>query len=133
LDVEYTIKEYSLYKCIGVLPRLMTNLIVAESLEDEVDPQFVDGLELEGDDCEEPEFDIGKVFIIHHENQALGVFSFLDITCCLISSYVYAWISYFGSDSAANTPFMMTIIFEIIFTLSIMLKFVTTFIEEGET
>ena len=57
----------------------------------------------------------------------------LDITCCLISSYAYAWIAYFGNDSEFDGPFKITLAFEIIFTISIMLKFVTTFVEEGET
>jgi len=115
----------------------MTNIIVAESLHDEVEPQYVaeanESEEVEGEEAEPAEFDIAKIFIIHHENQVLGFFSVLDISCCLVSSYVYAWIAYFGNDSATNMPFILTLIFEIIFTISIMLKFVTTFIEEGET
>jgi len=51
-----------------------------------------------------------------------------------MSSYVYAWLAYFGSDvNGSNTPLFLAIFFEVIFTISIMLKFVTTFIEEGET
>ena len=87
----------------------------------------------DGEDGEAPEFDISKLLIINHENKALALFSILDITCCLISSYVYAWIAYFGNDSPSNSPFILTLIFETIFTLSILLKFVTTFVEEGET
>ena len=51
----------------------------------------------------------------------------------MISSYAYAWIAYFGNDSDWNGPFKLTVFFESIFTLSILLKFITTFIEEGET
>ena len=63
----------------------------------------------------------------------MAVFNCIDITCCLISSYTYAWIAFFGNDSPTNAPLKITISFEIIFSLSIMFKFMTTFIEEGET
>ena len=136
MDVQYTIKQYKQFKEIGIEKHQMSNIIVAESLHDEVDPQYVTGeVDDDPDDSidDEKDFDISKIFIIHHENQTLAIFNVVDITCCLISSYVYAWIAFFGNDSPTNAPFFMTIIFEIIFSLSIILKFMTTFVEEGET
>ena len=118
----------------------MTNLIVAESLHDEIDPQYV-GKDNDSDDEDDAgqdgedkdDFDIAKILIIHHENTLLAYFNFIDIACCLISSYAYVWLAYFGTDSETNQPFFLTLSFEIIFTLSIIFKFMTTFIEEGET
>jgi len=56
----------------------------------------------------------------------------IDILSCMVSSYSYIWIAYFGDESPWNGPFKLTIIFEIIFSISILLKFITTFIEPGE-
>ena len=50
-----------------------------------------------------------------------------------MSSYVYIWIAYFGDDSEWNGPFKMTFVFELVFTISFMLKFITTYIPEGES
>jgi len=82
---------------------------------------------------EEKEIKLDKIFLISHENLFIKFFNILDITCCIGSSYVYAWIAYFGNDSPTNSPYKITIAFESIFTLSILLKFVTTYVKEGET
>ena len=77
--------------------------------------------------------DLSKTLIIQHDNCALGLFNVIDIVCCLISSYSYVWLAYFGDDIDYVNIFRLKIIFELIFTISIILKFVTSFIEEGET
>ena len=50
-----------------------------------------------------------------------------------MSSYTYMWIAYFGTDSETNMPFILSVLFESVFSISIILKLMTTFIEEGET
>ena len=50
-----------------------------------------------------------------------------------MSSYAYCWIAYFGDESNWGGPFKITLLFESIFTISIGLKFITTYVEEGDT
>jgi len=57
----------------------------------------------------------------------------LDVALCLLSGYVYSWLACFGTDSETNGPFMITVVFEIIFTISLILKFVTSYVPDGET
>jgi len=57
----------------------------------------------------------------------------IDVTVCLLSGYVYSWLACFGTDSPTNNPFKCTLIFEIIFTFSIIFKCVTSYVPEGET
>jgi len=56
----------------------------------------------------------------------------LELCTCLISSYIYAYFACFGIHPQSNVPFSLTLIFEIIFFISFLFKFSTTFIEEGE-
>ena len=78
--------------------------------------------------------DLSKIFIINHDNCLINFWNSLDIICCLVSSYIYAWLSFFGTDTEQeyNLPLFMTIGFESIFTFSIIFKLLTTFVPEGE-
>ena len=77
----------------------MTNKIVEESLSYEVNPKFEsDAYGDKSNEKEESNFDFAKIFLINENNWCLGYWTMLDITCCLLSSYFYAWLSYFGID-----------------------------------
>ena len=71
--------------------------------------------------------------LISYDNTILKYFNVADTTCCLISSYAYILIAYFGVNSDHNDSFHVTVAFELLFTISIMLKFITTYVEEGDT
>ena len=84
----------------------------------------------EEDDDDETEFECTKILIVSCDNMILKYFNAFDTTCCLLSSYTYIWLAFFGADSYDRN---LTLLFELIFTISIMLKFITTYYEEGNT
>jgi len=45
---------------------------------------------------------------------------------------MYAWIACFGDESPGDRFWFITLGFEIIFTLSIIFRLMTTFVPEGE-
>ena len=51
---------------------------------------------------------------------------------CIVSSYLYAYYACFGLENNSVSDLKMTILFEIFFFVSMILKFFTTYIEEGE-
>jgi len=58
------------------------------------------------------------------------------IICCVLSSYLYAYIAGGGDDGIEKTtdyPFVMTSFFETVFTISILLNFVTAYTPEGSS
>ena len=85
----------------------------------------------------ENNFDIAKILLINENNCLLRYWMMLDITCCLFSSYFYAWVSYFGADNSTSSQnytnsLLYTAFFEGIFSISIVFKLMTTYVPEGE-
>jgi len=57
---------------------------------------------------------------------------FVHITCCVVSSYIYALIAAFGDDGNSEIFRDMTIGFETVFLLSMIFNFMKPFYPEGE-
>ena len=56
----------------------------------------------------------------------------LDTSICLLSAYVYSWLTCFGTDSETGGPYALTVLFETIFTISMILKLLTSYLPDGE-
>jgi len=69
---------------------------------------------------------------IDHESKFSAVWSMLDIFCCLTSSYVYAWVACFGTEGTEILS-VLTVVYEVIFTLTIAVNFLTNYTPDGET
>ena len=52
---------------------------------------------------------------------------------CLLSSYLYSWMAAFGHHEGYEDYFHYMIIFEMIFTIQIGIKFITDYTPDGET
>ena len=68
--------------------------------------------------------------IFDHKSVFIQCWDVLDTALSLISGYLYAWIACFGIDYYGL--FATAIVFEVIFTISIMLRCVTDYIPAGE-
>ena len=56
----------------------------------------------------------------------------LDTVCCLVSSYIYAFLACFGHEEGrSTTEYWIEGAFELIFVISIVKNFVTDFIPQG--
>ena len=85
----------------------------------------------EHDDEDENGFEWSKFLLIKHDNNLLKIWLVLDTSCCLISSYAYAFLAHFGNTTPASGPTKFPECFEIIFTISIILRFITSYVPEG--
>jgi len=81
---------------------------------------------------EEENSGIAKYLIINSRGYLSAVWGGIDLICCLTSSYFYAWIGCFGNKEDSWFR-LVDIIFETIFTISILVRFTTDFIPEGNT
>lgn len=65
------------------------------------------------------------------------IWNFIEVICCVLSSYMYAYMAAFGirnSDLTINSDLRVTdIFFFIVFTISIIMNFLRDFVPEGET
>lgn len=55
----------------------------------------------------------------------------IDILSCIISSYLYAYMGTFGSNSLTTTGDRMVTFFEVVFVLSIIINFTTEYKPDG--
>lgn len=72
---------------------------------------------------------------MRHDSKFSAIWSTFEIFCCLTSSYIYAWVSCFGTEGGISYDHLhvMIIVYELIFFLSIVKKFITDYIPDGET
>ena len=71
--------------------------------------------------------------MIDHSSIFSVAWTSFDILCCLVSSYIYIWLCAFGDDVNSDTGLFLQIFFEVIFSISMVLKFLTDYIPHGET
>ena len=83
------------------------------------------------DRCEK-EDDCFHHLIMDHKSVGIQCWDILDTACSLVSGYFYAWISCFGIANEYYDLLVTAIIFEVIFSISIMLRFVTDYTPAGE-
>ena len=77
--------------------------------------------------------DIMRCIIFNHDSRFIHALTIVDVAISIISSYLYSWFACFGTDSETNKPLILTWLFEIIFTISMCSRFITSYIPEGET
>ena len=95
----------------------------------------------EGDDLDDDELsdrcekedDFFHHLIIGHKSIFIQFWDILDTALSLFSGYMYAWIACFGIAEASPGLLYMSILFEVIFSFSIMFRFVTDYTPAGET
>ena len=69
--------------------------------------------------------------IVFKENSAFSGFWYgVDITCCIISSYLYAYLGAFGSDSITKERDIVVLVFEVVFVCSMLKNFLTEYKSE---
>ena len=71
--------------------------------------------------------------LVPYDSTFIKIWGVVDISFCLLSAYVYSWLACFGTDSDTGAPFALTVLFEIIFTISIILKMLTSYLPDGES
>ena len=76
---------------------------------------------------------INKLIIFDNESRFIHSLLIVDVTISIFSGYLYSWYACFGTDDQNNAPFYASIVFESIFTISFLLKFITSYVPEGET
>ena len=84
-------------------------------------------------DKKNQDVDIYEYLIIPHDGYFIIFWRIIDVTCCILSSYLYAWTACFGDNHEDNLFFNLTVMFEGIFTITILIKFTTSYAVEGET
>ena len=72
------------------------------------------------------------MLIFNYDSKFIHSVLIIDITISIMSSYLYSWYAFFGTDSNNNVPFFLSLGFESIFTISMCLKFITSYVPEGE-
>ena len=76
--------------------------------------------------------DFKKMIVFNHQGMFIQVWNCIDIFCCLMSGYVYAWIGCFGIKKDVYILSLINITLEVIFTLSIIIRFLTDYVPLGE-
>ena len=70
--------------------------------------------------------------IISQENKLLSIWHIIDITCCFISPYFYAYLSAFQNPHVGEKLFIMLYTFEGIFLVSLLLNFLVEYQNLGD-
>ena len=76
-------------------------------------------------------YSLSKLIIINHTSTFSGFWRMFDVLSCLLSSYVYCWHIAF-TEKHRNIPIFEYFI-ESIFFITMITKFLTDFIPDGET
>ena len=74
-----------------------------------------------------------ELIIIRENNKLYGLWKLLDVLCCLISSYFYAYMAAFQDPKRGDSLFILMVFFETVFAISIMLKFLVEYVKDGQT
>ena len=79
------------------------------------------------------EFDLMKMIIINHESNFIVIWKLLDIFFCLVSSWIYMWLTVFSIEGV-DTRFLeyYSHYIELFFLITIILGFITDFKKPGE-
>ena len=80
---------------------------------------------------DEGSFELSKIFLIQHDHCFSYLWRVIHVINCVVSSYAYIWIAHFGDDAQDQLPWKLTVACEIIATLSIILRLLTTYVPEG--
>lgn len=99
-----TDKNNIIHKSFGILPDLITNSMVRQSVdplnfeiclvtESSDEDEKKDSNEEEGDD-----FDITQIFIISGKSLFIQAWKTLEIVCCVLSSYIYIFLAAYGIE-----------------------------------
>ena len=88
-----------------------------------------------GHDDDMFQFDISKILLINHTGQFIVCWSQFEIVCVITTSYLYVWFAAFGyaelSTLRSKFDFYVTLFFEIVFLISMVFKFITSYEAEG--
>lgn len=111
----------------------------AHKLSEKVDNEKLDGKkypwepdENEFDDFDEDdEIDWKTILLFRHSSKARRIVNGLDIIFCLISGYIYMWLSRFGNEVTNEGFWSMMDLIEIYFVFSMYTNFMTEYVIEG--
>lgn len=82
-------------------------------------------------------FDFWKLIILDQSSIFCLFWNVFEVLCCIISSYMYAYMAAFGihnNDVTINVDLRIAdIFFFVVFTISILMNFLRDFVPEGET
>ena len=102
------------------------NAIIEDSFH--YDGSLLDGAP-ENDDYEKMSaFD---PIIISYKNKLYTLWFTLEIFCCFISPYLYAYLAAFQNPHSGDVLFNILYSFEAIFLVSILLNFLLEYVDEG--
>ena len=77
----------------------MRNIFVKDSLKEQVNRGLENADEHSGNpNSNHFSLDLTRLLIISHDGCFIIFWSALDTACCLVSSYIYAWIACFGDS-----------------------------------
>jgi len=84
---------------------------------------------------EEEEFNLNftKMVVLSEKGAFVQAWTIINMFSCLISSYIYSWMAAFGHKSGYQDLIPFIIIFEVIFSVHIVIKLITDYTPEGET
>lgn len=85
------------------------------------------------DQKERDDEEIFRHLIFGHKSSFIQFWDVLDTAASLLSVYIYAWIACFGIAEGSPGLIYISILFEVIFSLSIILRFITDYTPAGET
>jgi hypothetical protein len=60
------------------------------------------------------------------------IWSVIYLLACFTSPYFYAWIALSGVGAEDNFQFYLTVVYESIFALNIIKKFLTDYVPDGD-
>lgn len=70
--------------------------------------------------------------LIFMENSWISnIWKSIDIISCIISSYIYAYMAAFGESSLSESAYILYILFEAVFVISIIKNFTTEYKSDG--
>ena len=87
--------------------------------------------EVDSADPRKKKRDCSYYFIISRKGKCHSYLRFINISLCLISSYIYVWMACFGDDPL-GLSFKLMIVFEGMFFIMMICNFVTDFTRNGE-
>ena len=140
------------YSKFGILPEKFATEEVKFSYSDAKFADFVKNQEeklhtiidhdedyMQSDYSDDPldQFDIWSLIILNNGSVFCLFWNFFEVLCCIISSYMYAYMAAFGinnNDLTINVDLRIAdIFFFVVFTVSIIMNFLRDFVPEGET
>ena len=81
-------------------------------------------------------FKLSSMIIISENGNFMVIWNMANIVLSIVSSYTFIWLAAFGELSHqedGNFTYYLNMLFEVFFFVSMMLRFITDFVEEGGT